>query len=400
MSNLLTTGFNRIWSNFFGGKDQFTQNRYVTNARVGLYKGEQWVSTDADNLFQLYNTTAHLAAVINRKAAMLANGRWRHYRNGSEIENSPVVDVLENPSPLMNGNEFLRNISISRDIYGNSMVWLGRVLMPTPSIMNVLPMSHMKIYRTGKIYKQIDLNEIISSVKLEMGEMKEEYELKDIVWFKDIGTEDPLIGVSKIDSLMMPIANVRGAYGFRNRIITNDAMLGILTSDQKEGFGVPLDNTEQERINKGFTSKYGMQGGKSNIAMTEANAKWLPLVYPTKDLMLFEEVDQNFKIIIDSYGLNENIFSREKASTFSNLQEGIKLAYQDCIIPTAEDYALGFSKAIGFDTKKEWLSLDYSHLAILKEDEDKKADIQKKKAETMKILAEIGRKDLADSIEF
>ena len=90
------------------------------------------------------------------------------------------------------------------------------------------------------------------------------------------------------------------------------------------GMGVGLSDEEQKRLNAGYRSTYGMQTGKSDILMTEANVKWNPISYPTKDMMLFEEISSDFRIIIDTYGLNDNIFSREKASTFDNLDKGLE----------------------------------------------------------------------------
>ena len=38
---------------------------------------------------------------------------------------------------------------------------------------------------------------------------------------KDVNPDDPILGQSKIVSLMLPISNIRGAYGFRNRLINS-----------------------------------------------------------------------------------------------------------------------------------------------------------------------------------
>jgi phage portal protein BeeE len=206
------------------------------------------------------------------------------------------------------------------------------------------------------------------------------------------------MGISPITSLMMPLSNIRASYGSGNRILTVDGAIGILSSTIKEGAGVPLTEKEQNRLNAGHSAKYGMQDGKNDILMTNATVNWTPMSYPTKDLMLFEHIDSNFKIIIDAFGLNENIFSRKDSSKFSNLKEGLKLAYQDCIIPFAENVAKAFTKSFNLP-EGEYLEIDYSHLSILKEDETVKSEVQKRKAETIKILNETGRSDLADMIE-
>jgi hypothetical protein len=79
---------------FFGrGRDQFTQTPIRQTQNIYLAKTEQWVS-DRD-FFNLYDTTPQLYIVINRKASMMANGQWKHYKNGKLVENSGIVQGLE-----------------------------------------------------------------------------------------------------------------------------------------------------------------------------------------------------------------------------------------------------------------------------------------------------------------
>jgi hypothetical protein len=135
--------------------------------------------------------------------------------------------------------------------------------------------------------------------------------------------------------------------------------------------------------------QYGVGDKQSSVIITDASLNWTPMSYPTKDLMLFEEIDNNKRIIIDAYGLNENIFSRMQGSTYENMREGEKIAYQDTIIPEAEDYARGLSEFLGLTQKGEWLELCYDHLPILQEDEGKKAEVMTKKAAAISSLSAI-----------
>ena len=397
--------FFQILGGFFrGGKDNYTQTQFNSLYRF-MQKGENYVDVTQGNLFNLYETTPHLKAVIDRRADLLANGRFQHKRYNSKgeieiVEKSKIIDRIENPNPLQNGNEFIRNLSIIQGIYGIAIAnKVSGSTLSLPKVLWVLPSGDVVIKSSGLIYKQTDINDIIKEVYItkEQGG-KEVFDLKDLIFFRDINVDNPVMGLSPITSLKLAISNIRGAYGFRNRIITSNAMLGILSSDSKDGMGVVLDENVQKRISQGVKTLFGMQDGKDDILQTKASVKWTPMSYPTKDLMLFEEVTQSFKVIIDAYGLNENIFSFEKASTFSNLESGLKQAYQDCIIPYSEDIALGFSKGFNLDPSKEWLHIDYSHIDVLKENTKVKTENDKRVAETIAILSNINRQDLIESV--
>jgi hypothetical protein len=130
--------------------------------------------------------------------------------------------------------------------------------------------------------------------------------------------------------------------------------------------------------------------------MTNTSLNWQPMTFPTKDLMLFEEINDDFLTIIDAYGLNANIFSRQTGSTYENLSEGIKQAYQSTIIPEAEELAMNRSQLFGLISKGEWLELDYSHISVLQENEREKAEVLEKKANAMKTLSELGIYEVDD----
>jgi len=393
--------------NFFrGGKDQYTQTTNFQTTNTYLGKQEQYVDCGMSNLFNLYDTTPQLKAVIDRKAAMLSNGCWRHKRIvGSKIEfveKSPYVNILKNPNARQSGNQFITQLSMLYDIYGQEFTYMNRGFSSAvPSAIWALPSDKVIINRTVKIWKQAKAKDIISSYQLITdGEgTRETFDTNEIIQLNRVNPNDPISGISPIVSLKMPISNVRAAYGSMNRIVSADGALGILSSDVKEGAGMPLTVDEQTRLNKGYKKSFGMQTGKSDILMSQASLRYQHLAFPIKDLMLFENIDSNFKIIIDSFGMNENIFSRQNSSKFSNLQQGLKLAYQDCIIPFAEDISLAFTKGFNMP-ENEYLELDYSHLSILKVDESEKAKVHKMKAETIKILSELNRNDLIDLVEF
>ena len=118
--------FYRLGAFITGGKDAYTQTNFGSYVQWGLQKGETTVDTTWDNLYELARTTPQVAAVIDRKASMYSNGRWKHYKlvNGKKtlVENSDAVYILENPNPIQNGSELDKSMIWSDETYGNSMV--------------------------------------------------------------------------------------------------------------------------------------------------------------------------------------------------------------------------------------------------------------------------------------
>jgi len=292
----------------------------------------------------------------------------------------------------MKGNDLIRQWNENKCIYGNNYEYVNRAFSTAdPSTLFNLPPAQIEMLISGKIYKQTKIDEIILGYKLITGITIEPFETKDINHTRVVNGKNPVKGESPMIPLHMPISNIRAAYGFRNVIITKKGALGILSNHAKDSSGaIPLSQIERERLEKEYQRAYGLGEKQSQVIMTNSSLNWQPMTYPTKDLMLFEEVDSNFRTIIDQYGLNDNLFSQGKGATYENMAEGLRQAYQSTIIPEAEELSLNRTMLFGLEKKGEFLELDYSRIPILQENEKEKSEILEKKANALNILSQLG----------
>lgn len=377
-------------------------NRHIsqpnfTNTVLNLDRREEWVSiTGAER--EVYLTTPELKTVIDRLATMYANGVWKHYdKEGKEIENSEFVNRLENPNIFQSRNEFLTQWFIQRCLYPGTFIYQlkGSALQDVPTALWNLSPSRIIVNRTGKIWNMTSLDEIISSYELrnENGN-NDKFETDSIIQFNMPDPDDPILGRSTLDALKMPISNIRAAYGYRNVILTKKGAIGMWSSEAKDAMGtINLTAEEEKKISDQLVASYGIGDNQSKIMVSSKPLKWTAATYPTKDLMLFEEIDADKKAIIDMFGANEFMFTsgvNAKGSTFTNVEMGNRLCYQDTIIPIADDYANGFTKRFGLAEKGEWLELCYNHLPILQDNEKEEAEEHKLNAETAEIMLRNG----------
>lgn len=392
---------NSFWNmNIFRrGNDRYTQTPGMYQNFLNLFnKSEQWVSIDGKES-ELLKTTPQLNAVIYRRAEMVANGIWKHYNaKGEEVENSDVVKLLNRPNPLQSRKEWIIQNDIQKSVYGNSLTYLlrGSSLALPSALWNLSP-QYVTIDRTGLLFNQTDLKNIVTKYKLKYdgttGKSQMEMEPHEVMHRNIQDIDDPLLGTSPFHALKMPISNIRAAYGFRNVIITEKGALGILSNNSKNSSGaIPLSADERKRIDKEYTRNYGISDKQRKIIMSNASLVWQPMSYPTKEMMLFEEVTDDFRIIIDKYGMDEALFAvggvGNTGTTFENKNMAEKRVYEDTIIPEGEDLANSLTYKLGLEDKGERLELNYSHLAILQEDMVSKTQVQKNKAETAKTMKE------------
>lgn len=332
---------------------------------------EKWETTQ-NNEFKLYKGTSELFIPINRFATMVSNGvfKIKDYNTGKVIENHPLLMLLEKPNYLMNRNVWLEDIAVKYCIYGSSYTQKGKhsSLVDFPPFLMNLSNSELKLHYTGKLYNQKELKDVLS--KITIPDRKLEFLPEDLIIFRRPNPDNPLMGLSVIESVIMEVSNARGAKGFANTNIMEKGGTTILSPKGSDDMGSQvLTDPEKQDLEKQFTQDYGGVGDKkSRVKLSKKQMAVDHVSYPIKDAMLFEEREATFLKTIDVLQLSKHIFSIKDTSKVSNnLKEGLIMSYQDSIMPFAEKLCYAINDSLGNFDKGYYVELDYSHLQIFKE---------------------------------
>lgn len=377
--------------------DHLTRMLPVGTMLGKLFNGndkEQW-ETITNNEYKLYRTTPELFIVINKFATMFSNGVFvvKNYKTGEIIENHPLLKILEKPNPLMNRNTWLMDIAVSYHVFGASYNYMnkGSRLSDFPTVFMPLPNAELKTKLGKDLYKATKLDEIITGYEVGAGKNVEKFETNEVFFIKRLSSDNPTRGISVLEALQMPISNIRGAYGFRNVNIVKRGALGLISPESNPSGTIMLDEHDRLKLEKQFVNDtHGIFDGQSPLKFTEKAVKYQQLSYPIKDSMVFEEVSEDMIKIIDAIGLNSNVFSRKDSPKYENLLQGLKMCYQDAIIPFAEMFCFALNDTLELFDQGIYVELDYSHIPALKDDEKQKAEILKTKVEARKILIDGG----------
>ena len=379
------------WYKFW---DKGSAGSAVNNYLVGQSSPE-WLNDK--QLLDWYSLVPQVKTVINRKASMASNMKIRLVRGEGEeaeqIDTHPVLDLLQTPNVLQSQKEFIIQNWVFFEIFGESFTLMnGGEFITTPSSLFNLPNDLLEMKLTGKLYKQIEESGIIDSYKLEVNGKSEDYTAEEIIHFANYGGSDGIKGQSVLKTLRFPVTNTYKSYEARNVLIAKRGAIGILSNSSGDETGsIPLKPKEKEELQEKFDSKYGLQEDQSQVIVTNGSLKWQAMNFDVEELALHLEETQNFRILVDAFGLNMNIFSDEKGATFENQKEGQRSAYESTIIPQAESWLEKLSKAILTEQDiKSGLRLwpDFTHLPCLQANQKEKAEADDKKASAFKKTAE------------
>mgnify|MGYP003552277466 FL=1 len=375
----LTLGFNN--------GNQFFNSRH--NFMLGQ-QGAVWIDTEKPR--ELYETIAELYNPVNKLAAMFSNAEIKVLdKDGNDVGTTEFYTLIQNPNFAQSMNEWLYSYLVQKLVYGNTFMYKNTVspLAKSPSALWNLSPAYITPVFTGKTFDQVSLDGVIKEYEYcenNSGNAVKKYAPNTIMYTKITDIDNPFIGRSPLIALRFPLTNTKLAYEYRNVIMGRRGAIGMLSPElTKDGMGggIPFLPAERERITNQHLNTYGVQDGKQPLLISDSPLKWTPMTYPTKDLLLFEEIDANFMTILDTLGVNRNIY---KNSTFENQKAGLIQTYEDTVIPHADEFGQALTKFLGITNGR--ITLTYNHLSIMQSDKGKESETLAKNVQSIVQLYE------------
>jgi hypothetical protein len=362
---------------------------YYTTQQIGVVS-PVWVSTT--DKFALYYEIPELHAVINRYAKMVASANPIIVNDkGERIDpnGNNIFGLIDRPNAMQSWGTMIYMTAVNKCVTNNALIYAP---MGSFGAKQMLPLSfnNVKIVPTGKNLISVDMGSFIEKFQIPTSvvDTYKDFYPEDVIYLTEPDGINLFNTKSKIDSLRYPLSNLKKQYEKRNVLLANLFSLGILSSDNKDGISaMPLEPKDIKQIREDLKERHS-----GEIVVTDKPLKFDPMTFPTKDLMLFEEMTADKIAIIDEYGLNQHMFGQGeggKGSTFSNVEMGERQAYNSTIIPDTQIMYDEFTKQLGLDKQGLYLVPDFSHISVLKADEKKDAESLLTRAEAVSKINEL-----------
>lgn len=371
----------------YANTDRFSNlTRQIFPPAVQIWGKKEAVWLDTGDAWRLFVDIPELRTVVNKRATMMASNIPMLYdKNDNIVENHWINDLINKPNGVQSWSDVVYSMSVQDALYSNVVAYCPKRVLGQRNLIITLPNNKVKINLSGKKLKQMEMNDLITSFVFTYDDgSKETIELEDSVYLTTADGMNIVKPISRIDSLRLPLSNIMASYKKRNVLLENLGAIGILSAQQNDmGGAIPMTPEERQKIQKDW---YRRQ--KDELIITESNVNWQPMSYPTRDLMLFEELTEDKLAIIDAFGLNYNLFSSDKGATFTNVRDSIRMAYTDTIIPETQQMYDSMIAQWGLQGEY-YLQANFDHLPILQDDENQKATANKTKVETVKMINEL-----------
>ena len=380
-------------NNLLGLNQNSQLKRFINQVSGRLpYASQIWgrkeaVWIDTNDSWKLFIEIPELRAVIDKRASMMSSNHPCLYdMNGDKVENHWVMDLIKNPNATQSWSDVVYSLSVQDALYSNSFAYCPKRSFDIRNLIVPLPANKVKINLSGKKLEAMDTEDLITNFKFHY----DDDTIQTIDWFDMVylTTDDGMNlvkPISRVDSLRYPLSNIKAQYHKRNVLLENLGAIGILSTNNNDmGGAIPMTPEERKQIQRDWFNR-----NKDELMITESSVDWKPMSYPTKDLMLFEELTADKIAIIDTYGLSVNLFSSDKGATFTNVRDSIRMVYTDTIIPETQSMYDSIMKQWGLDGEY-YLKAEFNHLPVMQVDEESRANVQKTKAETLEKIAGLG----------
>ena len=382
-----------FWETFFGVK--FNPDDRIINDvdrifslsnRIWGVKDAIWIDTNQQ--WKLYVEIPELRAVIEKRASMMSSNIPCMYdKDGNEVTNHWLLDVINKPNPTQSWSDLVFTLAVQDALFSSAFIYAPKRSMNVRNLFVPVPSDKMQIKTSGKRLKQMDIDGLISSYTFKYDdEHQEPIDVEDVIYLMTTDGMNLIKPVSRLQSLKYPLSNIKAQYKKRNVLLENIGAIGILSSKKNDiGGALPMTPEEKKQIQRDW---YRRQ--KDELIITENELNWQPMSFPTKDLMLFEELNADKIALIDAFGLSVNLFSSEKGTTFTNVRDSIRMVYQDTIIPETQQMYDSIMQQIGLADEGYYLKAEFNHLPVLADDELAIARATKARTEALEKIIAMG----------
>jgi len=199
--------------------------------------------------------------------------------------------------------------------------------------------------------------------------------------------QHPTLPTSRFMGQNFVLSNNIAAMDSRNSMITTRGAQGFISPNQKDAASaILLLPNEIEDLERKMAGGYGIGSNQSKYWFSPKGIKYQATNMSTRELMLFDETTDTKISIAASLGWPRELLGLMEGSTYANQREAEKGAYQRTIIP--EDKSEVPQLWAGWNLESLGLKVvtDFSHLEILKEDEQAFQNTAKTYIENIKAI--------------
>ncbi len=312
-----------------------------------------------------YQANPQLFSVISRIAQRCSEAKFKMFSDNEEVEEHPLLDLLNRPNPLQGQPQFLECLVGYYKIN-------GEVFVHTPTAVT---------RQTAAVQMWIIPSVLLKEIKYDALGMPTSYHFQDggkvktisaeeIIHWKSFNPSDKRRGMSPIQAARGVLTQSNAGYAANAKLLQNGGAKGVLTLDDAMGRLTP---EQAEALQDRFEKKYTGATNWGKVIISGQKMSWQEIGLSAVDLNILESQKMSLRDICNVYQCPVQLFNQTEGSTFNNMQEAKRDFIDSAIIPTLNSFINLLEISLievfeKFDSKQYRLEVDKSVYPELNKD--------------------------------
>lgn len=288
------------------------------------------------------------------------------YRSmGKAIVDSGYLKLFKRPNPLMGSDSFLEAVYISKELIGESFIWINRGDSTTqgdgryaikPLELYVLPPQHVELV--------CDDNDLwgVTGYVLNNSGVRIPLNKEDVVHWKtynpnfDAYTREHLRGLSPLKAGLKLFTGNEAAKDAMVAMFQNQGAKGILFNESLD----MLTKSQKDQLEGVISRKINNLDVKGAVATLQGKWGYIDLGMSSMDMQLLSAQDATFSRLCNLYRVSPNLFI--SGQTRDNLREARKDLITNKVIPDAMSFDDELNRVISKSYNGHLLVSDFTEL--------------------------------------
>lgn len=247
-------------------------------------------------------------------------------RSFSEVNQSDILTLLQNPNPAESWSSFISNYIGFGKLTGNRYIYGVRDGSGKVREMFVLPSQHVEIINGGQF------NPVKGySVQFEK-QNTVDFKPDEILHVKDFNPSydfsgSHLYGQSPLKAGWRMLENNNQAVETTKKQLQNQSARGILVAKEMDG----LNKGQAKQLN--MLLKRKMKEADGSIATSNVPMEWINFGLSPADMELISQYDVTLKGLCNVYGVPVVLMNNTESSSYNNIKEAKSFLFQNAINP-------------------------------------------------------------------
>jgi HK97 family phage portal protein len=278
-----------------------------------------------------YASNADLYAIVEKILKYAKEVRIGLKQGEKEIYSHKALDLLEYPNPILNNYHLFQDTVLGYALLtGNSYIYhvsadVG-LRKGQPLELWVLPSQEVEIISGGDMqpvggYRLTYMAEVLPASKTA--------HLRFWNPIFEAQGQAHLYGFSPVRAGRKAVSMSTAQYDASTSLLQNGGTKGIISGDKQGEYS----EEQMGALRNKFYEKGAGSANAGKIVFTSADLKYLNLAMKATDLDLVAGMKMTVRQLCNLYGLPSALMNDNDASTYNNLLEMKKAAYQDCVLP-------------------------------------------------------------------